>query len=84
LRATFILPKVDNFEITKDFTIFALKFIEKVAGYTISTKLQGELDTMRAEFESKRESNKNKNEEASEKSKRLKEEKWAKMTPMER
>lgn len=80
------MPKLKDFEITKDFTIFTLKFIEKVAAYSnqITPKLQQELNTLRSEFEAQRESNKDKKDEVSDKIKKQKEEKWAKMTPMER
>lgn len=86
LRATFVLPKLKEFEITKEFTIFTLKLIEKVAAYSssISPKLQTELNTLRSEFEASRESNKDKKDEVSDRLRKQKEEKWAKMTPMER
>lgn len=84
MRATFVLPKVKNFEITKEFTLFALKIIEKVANYKITAKTQQKLNAKRAEFESKRESGQDKKEAAADRIKREKEEKWAKMTPKER
>ena len=84
MRATFVLPKVKDFEQTLEISKFVMKMVDRISTYKVTPKLHQNLMKLRANYESKREANQEKKKANEERLRREKEEKWANMTPKER
>ena len=79
-----MLPRIKDMERTRDITVFMIKLADKISSYRVPAKVINSLKSIRAVYESKKESNEELRREHEEKLKKEKEEKWAKMTPKER